>query len=227
MDKSAERISVLVVDDHPMLRERAAEAIDADPRLDLAGVACDGHEALDKIHRLCPDAVVLDIFMPRMNGAEVLREVHAEEIEVKVLVLTAHPAADLHDVLEQRPDALLFKDATREQVCDEIVATANGEKHSTGRLLLREATALALTRVKLTQREQLTLELAAEGLTARKAATHLNVSKRVIEGYLRDAREKLEVPTTTAAVAKAYEVGLLSNHKSGLPRGPAPDRSSR
>lgn len=210
MGEFAERISVLVVDDHPMLRERAAEAIHADPRLRLADTASDGREALDKIHRLRPDAVVLDIFMPRMNGDEVLRVVRTEEIEVKILVLTGYPAADLHVALEQRPDALLFKEATCEQVCDEIVAMSNGDERSTGRILLREATALALARVRLTHREQLALELAAKGLKAHEAAAHLHVSKRIIEGYLGVAREKLGVSTTTAAVAKAYEIGLLS-----------------
>lgn len=216
--KSAERISVLVVDDHPMLRERVAEAIQSDPRLQLEGVACDGHEALDEIRRLRPDTVVLDIFMPRMNGDEVLRIVRAEGIEVKIVVLTAYPAVELHAALEQRPDALLFKDATCGQVCDEIVALSNGDQRSAGRILLREATALALTRVRLTRREQLALELAAEGLKAHEAAAHLNVSKRVIEGYLGGAREKLEVSTTTAAVAKAYEIGLLSKGDRGLVR---------
>lgn len=216
MGKSAEGISVLVVDDHPMLRERVAEAVREDPRLRLEDMACDGQEALDKIHRLRPDAVVLDIFMPRMNGDEVLRVVRAEGLEVKVLVLTAYPAVDLHDALEQGPDALLFKDATGDQVCDELVALSNGDQRSAGRILLREATALALSRVRLTQREQLALELAAEGLKAREAAARLNVSKRVIEGYLGGARDKLEVPTTTAAVARAYEVGLLSKNGRGL-----------
>lgn len=216
--KTAEGISALVVDDHPMFRERVAEAVHADPRLRLMGVACDGHEALDKIRRLRPDTMVLDIFMPRMSGDEVLRAVRAEGLEVKVLVLTAYPAVDLHDALEQGPDALLFKDATSEQVCDELVALSNGDQRSAGRILLREATALALARVRLTQREQLALELAAEGLKAREAAAHLNVSKRVIEGYLCGAREKLEVSTTTAAVARAYEVGLLNKNGRGSAR---------
>lgn len=204
------RISVLVVDDHPLLRERVAEVIEADERLELAGEAADGGEALSKIRELRPDAVLLDIFMPQINGDEVLRVVRRERIEVKVLVLTANAAADLHDVLEQQPDALLFKDATCEQICSEIVAMMGGEELSPGRVALRQATALAFARVKLTHREQLVLGLAAEGLKVREICAHLNVSKTIVNAQLQGVREKLEAPTTAAAVAKAYEVGLLS-----------------
>jgi len=206
---AAEPISVLVVDGQPLFRERAAQVIQADERLELVGVAADGHEALEKVRELRPDAVLLDIFMRQVGGDEVLRVVRSERIKVKVLVLTAYPMAELHDALEQQPDALLFKEAPCDQVCEEIVAMMRGEEHSPGKVVLREATALAIARVKLTGREQAVLALAAGGLTAHEAAARLSVSKRVVEGYLRDAREKLEVPTTTAAVARAYEVGLL------------------
>jgi DNA-binding NarL/FixJ family response regulator len=213
--QAAEPISVLVVDGQPLVRERAAQAIEADKRLELAGVAADGHEALEKVRELRPNAVLLDIFMPRMGGDEVLRVVRTERIEVKVLVLTAYPTAELHDALQLQPDALLFKEASCDQVCEEIVAIMRGEEHSPGRVALREATALAVARAKLTHREQLVLGLAAEGLKARETAERLFVSKRVVEGYLRDAREKLEAPTTTAAVAKAYEIGLLGKRRLG------------
>jgi DNA-binding NarL/FixJ family response regulator len=210
---SVEPISVLVVDGQPLVRERAAQVIEADERLELVGVAVDGHEALEKVRQLRPDAVLLDIFMPRMGGDEVLRVVRSEGIEVKVLVLAAYPMAELHDALEQQPDALLFKETPCDQVCEEIVAMINGEQHSPGKVTLREAMALAFARAKLAHREQHVLRLAADGLTARETAVDLSVSIRVVEGYLRSVREKLEVPTTTAAVARAYEVGLLGKRR--------------
>lgn len=205
----AERISVLVVDDHPMLRERVALALEADDRLECAGQAGDGLEALEMIRALHPDVVVLDIFMPRLSGDEVLRVIREEDLDLKVLVLTAYPVAGLHDALEQRPDALLFKQEPCARICEEVVALVRGDEHSPGREALRHATALAFARVKLTHREQLVLELVAEGLKVHEIAERLSISKTVVNALLQSTRAKLEVPATTAAVAKAYEVGLL------------------
>lgn len=200
---------MLAVDDHPMLRERVAAALEADERLAFAGEAGDGEEALEKIRALRPDVVVLDIFMPRLSGAEVLRAVRREEIDVRVLVLTACGVAGLHDALEERPDALLFKHEPCARICDEVVALMRGDEHSPGREALRNATALAFARVRLTERELLVLELVAEGLKVREISDRLNISKTVINAVLQSTREKLEVPATAAAVAKAFEVGLL------------------
>lgn len=200
---------MLVVDDHPMLRERIAEALRADDRLEPVGEAADGREALERIRLLRPQIVVLDVFMPGMNGDEVLRAVRADELETRFLVLTGYPVAGLHDTLFQRPDALLFKHETRDRICDEIVAIARDDERSPGKEALRHATALAFARVKLTHREELVLRLAAEGRRIHEIAADLSISKTVVNSLLQSTRAKLEVPTTTAAVAKAYEVGLL------------------
>lgn len=204
-----ERISVLVVDDHPLVRERIAQLIEADERLVLAGEACDGEEALEEIRVRSPDVIVLDVFMPRLDGVQVLAAVREEMSDAKVLVLTAGPTAELYDVLQQRPDALLYKDQACEKICEEIVAVWRGEEYSLGRAILAHATLVACARPGLNERELEALGYLADGLLVQETAMRLGISRRTVEGYLRLAREKLNADTNTAAVARAYEVGHL------------------
>lgn len=207
---SPEPCSVLVVDDVALVRERIAELIEADERLELAGEASEGRTALDLIHARQPAVVVLDIFLPGMAGDEVLYRLRRDKkVDVKVLVLTTGPTPELHDAILQQPDALLYKNAVgSKMICEEIVALVNGE-NSPGRELLREALALALTRTNLTDAELEVLRHAAKGQRAQAAAVALERSVPTIRKQLQDARRKLGVTTTAGAVARAYEIGLL------------------
>lgn len=207
---SAAPISVLVVDDVTLVRERMAELIEADERLELVGEASEGREALELIGARQPAIVVLDVFMPGMAGDEVLYRLRRDkQIEVKVLVLTGGPSAELHDAILQRPDSMLYKTAVdNKTICDEIVAIAHGED-SRGRELLREALPLAIGRADLTPAELEVLCHASKGLRAQAIAFDLERSVPTVRKHLRNARRKLGVTTTTGAVARAYEVGLL------------------
>lgn len=199
-----------MADDHHVVREGIGQAIKADGRLRLVGAATDGEEALQMVAELRPDVLLLDIFMPRMGGEQVLRALRDEESMVKVMILTAGPTPELHDVLYLRPDSLIYKSASRETICDQIVTLVRGESWSYGQVNLERALALATARVRLNQREQAVLELTAAGLRLNEIGERLSVSKSVIGALLQAIREKLEVQTTAAAVARAYDVGLLS-----------------
>jgi len=162
------------------------------------------------VDALRPDVLVLDVFMPRLGGDQVLHELRSKESPLKVIILTAGPTPELHETLHQRPDALLYKSATCETICEQIVSLARGEDWSFGQANLERAMVLACSRVKLNHREQVVLELTAAGLKLHEIGEHLSVSKSVIGAHLQGIREKLEVRTTAAAVARAYDVGLLS-----------------
>lgn len=126
-------ISVLVVDDHPLVREHVARAIGVDERMELAGLAADGEDSLRQIERLTPDVVVLDVEMPKLDGASVLRMLRERKVRSRVLVLTGHARpGPLHDVLHHQPDSLLRKDASAEEICDEIVAIERGDRSPAG-----------------------------------------------------------------------------------------------
>jgi len=173
------------------------------------GDAADGEEALEKIAERRPDVVTLDIFMPKMKGDEILRAIRQRDLDVKVLILTSRPVAGLYDVLQERPDSLLFKHEPARRICDEVVALAEGIEYSYGKLVQRQAAALAFARVKLTSREQSVLELIGEGLRVHEIATQMSVSKTLVNSLLHSVRAKLEVSSNPAAIATAHEIGLL------------------
>lgn len=209
----AERsISVLVVDDMYLIRKQVGHLIEADVRLTLVGAACDGVEAVEMIEALHPDLVLLDVFMPRLDGAGVLKWIKEKVPDTKVLILTASPDPRLYDTLMSEPDSLLYKDAVAApgQLCGEIVALLAGREDTTGQELLRLAAPLAKDRPKLTQGELRILRRAAAGDSAKQIAPRLGLSRGYVENQLSRIHEKLHVTSTTHAVTKAIEMGLLS-----------------
>ena len=97
--------SVLVADDHPLVREHVAEAISADVRLELVGEAGDGTEALLKVEKQCPDTVVLDLAMPVLDGASLLKRWRERRLPIRVLLLPGHASVvQMRNALRYRPE---------------------------------------------------------------------------------------------------------------------------
>lgn len=210
MAGSGKRISVLVVDERPLYREMVGRVVTDDTRLRLVGEAADGREALKLARDLSPDAIVLAAVVPKLAAEELLRRIHGEADPPKVLILADRPSVDLHGVLGQDPDSLLYKTAEADEICDEIAAMAAGDERSRGKVLLERARAQASARPKLDKRQVKLLELKAEGMKDGEIADELHCAKRIVEEDLHAIRGKLEAATTTAAVARAYELGLLA-----------------
>jgi DNA-binding NarL/FixJ family response regulator len=206
-------ISVLAVDDVPIYREGIAEVVRADPRMYLVGEAGDGREGFELTRLHEPDVVLLDVFMPHMAGDEFMRRLCADRrlrAKVKVILLTAGPNPELHDAIMLRPDAMLFKvDTPQERVCEEIVALVHGG-HSAGRELFAAAYILARERIDLKAPEIEMLRRVAQGQRAQAIALEMGCTESTVNRRLRIAREKLGVTTTAGAIARAYEVGILS-----------------
>lgn len=208
-DRTERPISVVVADDHPLVRERISETVDAHQRLVLAGEAANGEDALELVRARQPDVAVIDVFMPRMTGDRVLEELRVERTQVKVLVLTAGPTAELYHTVRHRPDSLLYKDAGCTEICEEILALWRGEHTSRGRITLAQAELVAGVRPRLRARELSALGYLADGMLLQEIATRMGTSRRTVDEYLRLAREKLDVQTNPAAIARAYELGYL------------------
>lgn len=209
--------SVLVADDVEIVCDRIGAVIAADDRLDVLDKARDGVEALEMIRRYRPDVVVLDVFMPRLEADGVLEALGTRD-RPKVLLLTADPTAELHDAIMAGPDALLYKSAIAEgRICEEIVALVEGREDSLGRRLLAAARWIAEERPDLTPSELTVLRCAAEDATAKEIAAKLGREVKQVQNQIQSIHRKLKVGTTTGAVAKAYETGLLRR-----PRGAPP-----
>jgi two-component system, NarL family, nitrate/nitrite response regulator NarL len=203
-------ISVLVADDHPLVREYVAEAISADQRLDLVGEAADGTEALLRVEERRPDAVVLDVAMPVLDGAAVLKQLRQQRMPVLVLLLAGHASVgQMRNALRHRPDSLLLMDADVVGICEELVAIDSGASLSPGRLNLERAQLLAHNRVELSGREREVLKLSAQGLTRAQIGERLRFGSSTVRDIRRDICTKMGAPTMQVAIVEAMRSGLL------------------
>ncbi|HVD41480.1 MAG TPA: response regulator transcription factor [Solirubrobacterales bacterium] len=203
-------ISVLVADDHPLVREHVAEVIGTDERLRLVGEAGDGEEALRKVEEHRPDTIVLDVMMPVLDGAAVLKRLRERQIPIRVLLLAAHATVvQMRNALRHHPDSLLLGDTSAQGICEELVAINNGGTLSPGRLNLERAQLLARNRVELSGRELEVLKLSAEGLTRREIGERLRFGSSTVRDIRRDICTKLDAPSMQVAIVSAMRTGLL------------------
>lgn len=202
--------SVLVADDHPLVREHLAAAIRTDERLELAGEARDGTEALVRLEEERPNCVVLDVEMPVLDGVAVLKRLRERRLPVSVLLLPGHASiGQMRDALRYHPDSLLLMDASAEGICEELVAIDSGVPFSPGRINLERAQMLARHRVELTGREREVLQLSAEGLTRTQTGERLRFGASTVRDIRRDICTKLSAPSMQVAVVIALRIGLL------------------
>jgi DNA-binding NarL/FixJ family response regulator len=203
-------ISVLVADDHPVVREHLAEAIGADKRLKLADEAADGAEVLGKVEEHRPDTLVLDLAMPVLDGAGVLKRLRERRVPIRVLLLLGHASvSQIRNALRYCPDSLLLMDATAEEICGELVAIESGAVLSPGRVNLERAQVLVRNRVELSGRECEVLKLSAEGMTRTKIAERLHFGASTVRDIRRDICTKLGAPSIQVAIVAALRIGLL------------------
>lgn len=203
-------ISVLVADDHPILRQHVATAVSADTRLELVGEAGDGTEALRKVERHRPRTVVLDVAMPVLDGAGVLKRLRETRAPIRVLLMPGHASVvQMRNALRHRPDSLLLMNASVAGICEELVAIERGAALSPGQVNLERAQALAHDRVKLSGREEEVLKLSAEGLTRAEIGERLYFAPSTVRDIRRDICTKLGTPSIQVAVVAAMRIGLL------------------
>jgi DNA-binding NarL/FixJ family response regulator len=202
-------ISVLVANDHPVVREHLADAIRLDERLELAGEAGDGTEALLKVEEQRPDSVILDVAIRVLDGAAVLERLRELHLPTRVLLLSGNPnVPQMRNALRHAPDSLLLMDTNAEQICQEVVAIENGVM-SSGRLNLERAQLLASNRVELSGREREVLKLSAEGLTRAEIGRNLGFGPSTVRDIRRDICTKLGASSMQVAIVAAMKTGLL------------------
>lgn len=203
-------ISVLVADDHPIVREHVARAISADERLALVGEARDGEEALRGIEQHQPNVVVLDVAMPKLDGAGVLKRLRERRLPTRVLLLPGHAnVVQMRNALRYEPDSLLLMDEGVGRICEEVVAIVRGKDFSPGRINLERAQILAHSGLHLTSRESDVLKLSAEGLTRAEIAKELDFAPSTVRDIRRDICAKTGAASTQVAIVIAMRMGLL------------------
>lgn len=205
-------VRVLVADDHPVVREGLAAMLQAEPDLDVVGEAGNGDEAVALAARLRPDVVLMDLRMPRLDGAGATARIAQEVPGARVLVLTTYDTdADIVRAVEAGATGYLLKDTPRSQLADAVRAAARGETvlappvaaKLVGRLRDEPATPV------LTARELEVLKLVAAGYTNAEIGRQLFIGESTVKTHLLKVFGKLDVDNRTRAVAVATERGLL------------------
>jgi DNA-binding NarL/FixJ family response regulator len=209
-------ITVLLAEDHAVVREATAEIVDHQPDMRVVGQAGTGEEAVALARALQPDVVVMDISMPRLSGLEATRQIVAECPPCRVLVLTAHEEEDyIVQLLQAGALGYLPKTVGLDGLLEAIRTAARGES------ILPPAVAAVVVRHlagkeapaeqerPLTDRESEVLQLAAQGLTNYDIAQRLYISVRTVEAHLTHVYGKLGVGSRTEAVVRAMRRGWV------------------
>jgi two-component system, NarL family, nitrate/nitrite response regulator NarL len=207
-------IRVVIADDHPVYCDGLAEAVAARAGLDLVGTARDGRAALEMVRELVPDVAVLDVKMPHASGLDVAIAIARDGLATRTLLLSAvDDPKVIVDAVAAGVGGYVIKDASRGDICDAIVAVAEGRV-----VLAPEAqTAVAAGlrahgeagHGRLTDREREILQMTAEGLSAARIGDALFLSPATVKTHLRSIYEKLGVSERAAAVAVAMRRGIV------------------
>lgn len=205
-------VRIVVADDHPVVRDGVVAVLAAVTAFDVVGEAADGRRALALVDELDPDVLVLDLRMPELSGVEVITTLRRRGARAGVLVLTTYDTdADTVAAIEAGATGYLLKDAPTETLVDAVRATAAGSTV----LSPAVATRLAdhrhqpLLATRLSAREGEVLALVAHGKSNRAIAAELFVSEATVKTHLAHVYEKLGAQDRAAAVAKAYDRGIL------------------
>ena len=202
------RASVLVVDDHLLVRTGVAKIISHEPDLHVVAEAANGLEALDAFDRYHPDVTLLDLRMPILEGVETVRRIRERDPNAKVIVLTTYDTdEDIARALQAGAKAYILKDIS----ADALVACIHDVLAGKTYLAPAAAAKLAerITQVQLTPRELATLRLMADGRSNKEIATALGISERTVKTHLGHLFEKLGVTSRTEAVKVASRRGLV------------------
>jgi len=205
-------IRLMLVDDHPVVRDGLHGVFAADPDFEVVAEAGDGKEALARAAGVAVDVVLMDLRMPGMGGVEAIRALAARWPSVRVLVLTTFDTdRDVLPAIEAGATGYLLKDASASELKDAVRAAHAGRPvlapSVAGRLIgqVRRGPDAALS-----PREVEVLRLVAAGTTNREAARQLLISEATVKTHLLHLYDKLGVSDRAAAVSEAYQRGLLS-----------------
>jgi DNA-binding NarL/FixJ family response regulator len=204
-------ITLLIVDDHPVVRDGLSSMFARDPEFAVVGEAADGAEAVRLAQALAPDVILMDLRMAGMDGVTAITELGRRGVAARVLVLTTYDT-DSHvlPAIEAGATGYLLKDAPRDELLRAVRAAARGEA-----VLSPSVAARLMSRLRtpstgpLSQRELEVLQLVSVGNTNREAAARLFITEATVKTHLVNIYSKLDVSDRAAAVAEAYNRGLL------------------
>jgi DNA-binding NarL/FixJ family response regulator len=204
-------IRILIVDDHPVVRNGLIGMLSGRPEIEIAGEASDGQQAVEQSARLCPQVILMDLRMPVLDGVEAITLIRARQPDVHVLVLTTYDTdADILRAIEAGATGYILKDAPREDLYRAILATAQGQTYLSPTVASRLMDQLrAPAETALSPREVEVLEWVSKGASNKEIAHHLHLSEATVKSHLLHIFTKLGVNDRTQAVTLAVQKGII------------------
>lgn len=208
-------IRVVIVDDHPVVRQGLRAFLATQEGITVVGEAADAAAALATVRAVAPDVVLLDLVMPGRDGVSTIAAMIAESPDTKVLVLTSFPDDDrLLAAVQAGASGYLLKDVAPSELSDSIRAVARGEAALGARpaaTLLRELTKAGskASPVALTGREREVLALVGRGMANKQIARELSIAEKTVKTHVSHVLSKLGLADRTQAALYAVRVGLV------------------
>lgn len=209
-------INVMLTDDHVLIREGIKHLLEFDGSIKVIEEANDGVECLEKLKKVTPDVLLLDINMPNMNGIEVLEELKSNNSPVKVLMLTVHSEVEyLVKAVDIGANGYILKDSGSTELKQAINAIVNNDSYIqanlipalNSRLINRDIDKEKLE--TLTKRELEILTQVAGGMFNKEIAINLNISERTVKNHISNIFKKIDVSDRTQAAVFAIRNNIV------------------
>ncbi len=214
------KITMLVVDDHIIVRDGICTLLALAGDMEVVGEAANGREGLEKVAKLLPDVVLMDIAMPIMGGLEAIRRIRKEFSETKILVLTQYDDRDhVFPAIQAGANGFVSKTAASSELTSGIRAVFAGESYlspSIAKLFVEDYQRVALAEdsndpyEQLTDRERDILKLVVEGHKIRQIAEMLTITPKTVEGHKTSLMRKLGIHNKLELVKYALRRGIIS-----------------
>lgn len=210
-------ISILLVDDHPMLRQGVAQLIEMEESLVVTGQANNGLDAITLAHELAPDMILLDLNMKGLSGIETLIEMRKQQIHSRIVIFTVSDnQEDIIGALKAGADGYLLKDSEPEDLLPAIKQASKGQQVFSSNLAQIMARALRKEEVAepsplkgLTPREREILKQVALGLTNKRIARELDIAESTVKVHVKNVLRKLSLRSRVEAALWAVEYKVI------------------
>ena len=216
-------ISILLVDDHNIVREGTRQLLEQSADMHVAGEASDGLEAVNLAEKMQPDVIVMDVRLPRLNGIEATRTITTRFPNIKVLILSAYDDDSyVFPLLEAGASGYLLKTSSGAELAEAIRQVHAGQTALSPRISKKIVSRMNTHQVYrtnnmlegLTEREMEVLRAAAHGDTNKVIAAKLGISVQTVQVHLRNIYGKLWVGNRSEAVARAIQNGWITLENS-------------
>jgi two-component system, NarL family, response regulator NreC len=214
------KLSIVLADDHTILREGLRALLTANSNFEIVGEARDGREAVRCVEKLGPDLLLMDLSMPRMSGMDAIQEIKKRYPATKIIALTVHKTEEyLLATLQAGADGFVLKDATHDELIMAIKNVMGGksylspgvsEKIIEGYLQGKKSTRSRSSWESLSQREREVLKLIAEGYKNKEIAGDLCISLKTVEKHRANLMKKLDLHNAAALTVYAVDKGLVN-----------------